>query len=498
LKISEQNKIITNLSISNKASSKKSTSDKRGTRKRLRNKAWPIILQLVSDFIAIALSFYIQSFVILQSGFFGKSIEIELNIYIFGLFAFYCYWMIFFYFAGLYKNWYERSPFAELFMLLKVTFLGTAVFYFLVLFSTNQPPRLAILIYYGLFNFLLIFFRFIIRRTQRYLRYKRIISMKTIIVGNSHKIYILNKSMRKALTWGLDCIGGILTFDDKSEESKKINILGKIDDINNILDKYQPEVLVLADNKLNNQKMFDIVNACYDRNIRIKIEPSLYNIFTGQTKAHNMYGIPFYEISPMLMKSWEESAKRIFDIVFSTIVIVIGLPFWILVALIIYFESPGGVFYNQPRVGKNGVVFKIFKFRSMKPPKEKDVQNWTKVGDLRITKFGRFIRKTHIDEIPQFVNVLIGEMSIVGPRPEQPKFVKQFSETFPYYNRRLRVRPGITGWWQVKYQAHELNNEEIENRLKDDFYYIENMSIQFDIEIVVRTVWCVLKGHGQA
>ena len=450
------------------------------------------------------MSFFIQNLLIFESGFFGKSIHIDLDIYLIASIVFYFYWVTFFYFAGLYKNWYERSPFEEFFVLLKITFLGIAVFYFFIIMNTNQPPRMAVLIYFGMLNFLLLLFRTIIRRVQRYLRFKRIISMKTIIVGNRHKIYILSKSMRKAKTWGFDFIGGILTSDDDSDssneikKSKKEKIIGKLDNFNKILDKYQPEIVVLANDNLTNEKMFELVNACYDRNIRIKIEPSMYNIFTGQTKAHNMYGIPFYEISPKLMKSWEESAKRIFDIVFSIIVLLIGLPFWLFISLIIFLESPGGVFYTQPRVGKNGSVFKIFKFRSMKPANEKNIQKWTKVGDSRITKFGRFIRKTHIDEIPQFWNVLIGDMSIVGPRPEQPKFVEQFSEVFPYYKRRLRVRPGITGWWQVKYEAHELNNEEIENRLKDDFYYIENMSIQFDIEIVVRTVWCVLKGHGQA
>ncbi len=134
----------------------------------------------------------------------------------------------------------------------------------------------------------------------------------------------------------------------------------------------------------------------------------------------------------------------------------------------------------------------------MKTGADKKGRKWTTVNDPRVTKFGKLIRKTHIDEVPQFLNVLIGDMSIVGPRPEQPHFVKDFSREIPYYKRRLKVRPGITGWWQVKYQAHVLNVEEIENRLKDDFYYIENMSIKFDIEIIIRTVWCVLTGHGQA
>ncbi|MER3330112.1 MAG: sugar transferase, partial [Candidatus Kapaibacterium sp.] len=124
-------------------------------------------------------------------------------------------------------------------------------------------------------------------------------------------------------------------------------------------------------------------------------------------------------------------------------------------------------------------------------------QKWTVVGDKRVTKFGKFLRKSHLDEVPQFWNCFIGDMSIVGPRPEQPKFVKMFSEQLDYYNRRHKVRPGITGWWQIKYESHELSIEEIENRTKDDFYYIENMSLKLDFEIIIRTIWLVFKGHGQ-
>jgi lipopolysaccharide/colanic/teichoic acid biosynthesis glycosyltransferase len=196
---------------------------------------------------------------------------------------------------------------------------------------------------------------------------------------------------------------------------------------------------------------------------------------------------PFYAI-----------AKRIFDIVFSLLVIIIGMPLWILVAIIIKIDSKGKVFYSQPRVGKDNKIFTIYKFRSMAQAKQRMEQKWTTVGDPRVTKFGRIIRKTHLDEVPQFYNVLIGDMSTIGPRPEQPNFVEEFSSQLLYYNRRHLVRPGITGWWQVKYKIVVLGLDEVKNRTKDDFYYIENMSFQLDFEILVRTVWCVLKGHGQA
>jgi len=125
------------------------------------------------------------------------------------------------------------------------------------------------------------------------------------------------------------------------------------------------------------------------------------------------------------------------------------------------------------------------------------VIGWTELNDPRVTKFGRFIRKTHLDEVPQFFNTLKGDMSVVGPRPEVPALVETFSNALPHYRRRLKVRPGITGWWQIKYTIYEFSIDEIRNRLKDDFYYIENFSLRLDFEIILRTVWLIFKGHGQ-
>ncbi|MFA5510946.1 MAG: sugar transferase, partial [Candidatus Kapaibacterium sp.] len=241
-----------------------------------------------------------------------------------------------------------------------------------------------------------------------------------------------------------------------------------------------------------------IVSFASDNHIKVKVDPDLYDIFTGQAKTQMLYGIPLIEIRTQLMKPWQEVIKRIFDVIFSLTFIILGLPLWLLVALIVKLDSKGPVLYSQPRVGKNGKIFKIYKYRSMSyEPLPKD-QKWTSKNDPRVTRFGKFIRKTHIDETPQFFNVLMGDMSVVGPRPEQPKFVDEFSKLLPYYNRRHKVRPGITGWWQVTSTGYELSLEEVTSRIKDDFYYIENMSLKLDFEIVIRTVWCVLKGHGQA
>jgi len=240
-----------------------------------------------------------------------------------------------------------------------------------------------------------------------------------------------------------------------------------------------------------------IVTLCDTKGITVKIIPDIYDIFTGQVKSLALYGIPLIEISPQLIAPWQKFCKRFIDILLSIIVLVLGFPIWLVIGMIVKLDSKGPVLYKQERVGKNGKIFTIYKFRSMVQNAEKDGPQWARIGDSRVTRFGYFLRKSHLDEVPQFFNILIGEMSIVGPRPERPIFVERFSNLVPYYRRRLKVAPGLTGWNQVRFVTYEETLEEIENRLKDDFYYIENFSLKLDLEIIFRTIFLVIKGHGQ-
>jgi exopolysaccharide biosynthesis polyprenyl glycosylphosphotransferase len=466
--------------------------------KKKTKKSFPIFFQVGSDFLAFTLSFLLQYYFVFYSSFIGSESVPRLDVLFMGILLVNSYWFILNYFSGLYKNWYERSPFEEFFTIIRITFIGCAIAYFFVLNDTSHRPRMMIFIYFiSILGFQSIF-RLVIRRVQKMLRRKGIIKYKSIIIGSGDKINEIYNAMKGSPSWGLVPIGGILTSEShESQNNLNSKIIGEINNLDEIISSKHPEIIILASGDLSHDELLRVINICSLQKVRVKIEPDLYSIFTGQTKTHNIYGIPYMEVSPQLMKTWEELAKRIFDIIFSFFVIVIGAPFWILTGIIIKLESKGNVFYTQPRVGKDGKVFQIFKYRSMVSGADAGGQNWTKVGDSRVTRFGKFIRKSHLDEVPQFLNVFLGTMSVVGPRPEQPKFVEQFSKELPYYNRRLKVRPGITGWWQIKYTAHELNTDEIKSRLKDDFYYIENMSIKFDVEIIVRTIWSVLTGHGQ-
>ena len=213
-------------------------------------------------------------------------------------------------------------------------------------------------------------------------------------------------------------------------------------------------------------------------------------------RTEHMYGLPLIEVLPEPMQAWEQSLKRLIDFVVSLVVLVIGLPLWVLLALLIRVTSPGPAIYRQRRIGQKGREFTMYKFRTMRKDAEASTGPvWATEDDPRYTALGRWLRKTRLDEVPQFFNVLRGNMSLVGPRPERPFFVEKLAKEIPLYSRRHRVKPGITGWAQVKWK-YDTSLEDVQQKVKYDLFYIENMSLRRDLQILFRTVYTALKGSG--
>lgn len=466
----------------------------------------PERLQYIFDIFFISIGFILFYYLRFESGLIQKNIEFGAEGIITVNIVLMVYWQLIFWAMGLYKNLYNISPFEELWKIVKTLFFGSFIIFFFVFMDSAQSPRVLFLVYFAILSASVLLGRTLARRLQRSLRLNRIIAYPTIVIAKVKEGREIISKLKAAASWGLNPIGFIhidkqefLEMEDNQlKDDIGVASLGHLEFLPEILEQYKPKEIIIADDSPGHDVLMKITAICSENKIRVKIPPTLYDIFTGQTKVFPIYGIPFIEVSSQLLKPWEEAVKRIFDIVFSLLVLILGLPFWLLLALAVKLDSPGNIFYSQQRVGKNGKNFTIYKFRSMVTNAQNLGGLWTSVNDKRVTKFGKFIRKTHLDEIPQFFNVLIGNMSIVGPRPEQEVIVKKYMIEVPYYSRRLLVRPGITGWWQVNYGQYVESIDEIKNRLKDDFYYIENMSIKLDIEIIIRTVYCVIKGHGQA
>jgi exopolysaccharide biosynthesis polyprenyl glycosylphosphotransferase len=268
-------------------------------------------------------------------------------------------------------------------------------------------------------------------------------------------------------------------------------VVGSLNDVPAALATLKPNELILADPTLTNQELLALVNLCQGLPVSVRIFPDVFQMLVSEASLLNLRGLPLVGIHRVELQAWQRTVKRVFDVAFSTAVLVIASPLMLFVALLIKLTSPGPVFYAQERVGQDGKRFHVVKFRSMVHNAEHATgRYWTVRGDPRRTRLGSWLRQFSIDELPQFVNVLVGDMSVVGPRPERPMFVAQFSEALPDYVKRLRERAGITGWAQVNGLR---GDSSIEERTKYDLYYVDNWSLWLDLKIILRTIPLLFK-----
>lgn len=465
--------------------------------------AEPRWVQLLSDVFALTMSFFlyqlVRQWVIVDATFTRYSAADVTLVCIVTC----SYWVLVLWFGGLYKNYYARSPFEEFFAVLRYTFFGSALFFVFIFLSSSEQfqrsPRFIFFVYWIITAVLMVCGRYVARRIQRYMREKGIVRVPTILLGTASRVGELFKYAVEEKVWGYLVVGGVIVNRENEMFSppSRMKLLGDSSSLIKILELYRPKEVLISVANVNHSELLQITTRCIDSGARVKIVPDLYEIFSGQARTQQIHGTPLIEVSPELMQPWEIFVKRFLDITISVIVLLGGLPVWLLTALVVKLSSNGPVFFIQQRVGRNGVVFPMYKYRSMVTDRDRE-PSWTSRNDPRVTPLGRFLRKSHLDEIPQLLNVLYGQMSLVGPRPEVPHFVNKYSAILPYYKRRLKVRPGITGWWQVKSKSNDESLEEIEQRLRYDFFYIENISFKLDLEILVRTIFVMMKGHGKA
>ncbi len=272
--------------------------------------------------------------------------------------------------------------------------------------------------------------------------------------------------------------------------------LGNISDISTLAEKYGITDLLVTIASNFHDDILSLLLPAVQSGLKVKLVPDLFDVVAGHVHSTQILGQPLMELVPDRLSFWEKLVKTVGDYLISLLVIVLGLPLWIFVSLIIVIDSKGGVFYRQERTGEGGKVYRIFKFRSMVADAEKTTGAvWAGKDDARVTKIGRIIRKTRIDEVPQFINVLTGDMAVVGPRPERPEIIEELRTIYPFYDKRLTVKPGITGWAQVNLE-YDTSIEDVSRKLTHDFQYIENQSLFLDLEILARTVVVVLTGKG--
>ena len=458
------------------------------------------ILILSTDFITINLAWILYFVIRVQTGWFKLLTIPEFPI---TMMVIYLYWVVIFTFVGMYRTWFASSRFDELATLFKASFVGIFILFFLIfiddyMHGVSSSTRILIFIYWGLFLVLVGTGRLFIRSIQRLLLIKGYGRKNALIVGFNKKAHEVHDQVLQHRALGLDIKGYIsVNGTVTGKEYKSTKVLGLINETAKVIDDTGAKEVIIALDKSDNDILVDLIARCEPKNVGLKIVPDLYEILSGQARTSQIYGLPLIDIMPQLMPEWEKKLKRLIDVIVSMLILIVSLPVIIPTAIAIKLESTGPIFFRQTRCGMNDTVFKIVKFRSMYNDAEKLTGPvWSQKDDPRITKVGKIIRKIRIDEIPQMYNVLKGEMSLVGPRPERPYFVEKLSAEIKYYKRRLKVRPGITGWAQVKHKYDE-TIEDVKIKLRYDLFYIENMSLRMDFKILFRTIFVVLfaKGH---
>jgi exopolysaccharide biosynthesis polyprenyl glycosylphosphotransferase len=456
------------------------------------NKSEKIFLFL-SDFISVNLAWTVYYIIRIESGWIPYS---QTTSFLIPLFIVYIYWVLIFSFAGLYQHWFVRSRFDEFASVVKAVSLGCFLLFFVIFLddvirSTKAISRLLILIYWALMVVSVGSGRILIRSFQMNLLQKGVGLRNTIIAGTGPRGKELELLVGKFPQLGYKVVGFVST-----NGSDDVSVLGSIKELNLVVAKNHISEVLIALEAKERDKLFEVLKYCPQDKVNLKILPDTYEIVSGLAKTNQIYGVPLIEVMPGIMSYGARLFKRFIDLFIAVFLLILLLPLLLMIALLIKLTSEGPVFYTQTRVGKNSRIFKMYKFRSMTKDAEEYGPEWAGEQDPRITKIGRVIRKLYLDEVPQMINVLKNEMSIVGPRPERPHFVEILKNEIPYYYKRLSVKPGITGWAQIKHK-YDSSLDDVREKLKYDFYYIENMSLKMDFKIMINTflVIILMKGH---
>jgi len=450
---------------------------------------------VINDLIMVALSFYV-AYRLRQWIAIPPPVEIAPFMDYVGMMVIQVITMLLLYFfSRLYDVKRSMPRLDEFYRIFAATSIGTVVTIAATTFLFKNTaleldfPRAMVIYAWVLTVILVAAGRSLLVLVRNWLRRRGHWSDRLLIVGTGDVGRMILQKVRQMPRLGYQVVGFIDGDDPQVNEIMGVPILGGIDDIPDLIKEHEIQEVIIGRPELSHQQVLAIISRCERGQVGIKIFPDLFQIIATELSIGDLGGLPLLSVRDVALRGWKLTLKRAVDLLGSAAGLVFISPLLMLIAVLIKLDSPGPVFYAQERMGLDAKPFWCLKFRSMRTDAEKNGPGWTVESDPRVTRLGRLMRRLSIDEVPQLINVFVGDMSLVGPRPERPVYVEQFRRSIPRYMDRHREKAGMTGWAQVNGLRGDTS---IAERTKYDLWYIENWSLWLDFKIILRTFFSLL------